>query len=94
MINKITGKMLPQHYQAEGLGFIHIINAYEEDGNIVLDAPFNPRKTGYDFVMMDVLKGDKIADLMARKGPFVGPAMRFKLLTGMQQGSHVLKLVD
>ena len=63
VFDKATGKMLPQHYQADGLSFVHSINAYEDqDGNIILDSPLNNKKPGFDFVMMEVLKGDNIAN--------------------------------
>ena len=31
---------VPLNYEADPMGFFHIINAYEESGHLVLDAPF------------------------------------------------------
>ena len=35
---------VPLNYEADPMGFYHIINAYEDSGHLVLDAPFKVRK--------------------------------------------------
>ena len=34
---------VPLNYEADPMGFYHIINAYEDSGHLVLDAPFKVR---------------------------------------------------
>merc|ERR1712029_807769 len=41
VVKKSTGEVVPINYVADPMAFFHIINAYEVDGHIVLDAPFN-----------------------------------------------------
>ena len=40
VIEKSTGNELPIKYEADPMGFVHTFNAYEDDGYIVLDAPW------------------------------------------------------
>ena len=40
---------VPLNYEADPMGFYHIINAYEESGHIVLDAPFKVSSSWYHF---------------------------------------------
>ena len=40
VVEKATGNIFPIKYEADPMGFFHMINAYEEDGFILLDAPF------------------------------------------------------
>ena len=35
---------VPLNYEADPMGFYHIINAYEDSGHLVLDAPFKVGK--------------------------------------------------
>ena len=55
IIEKTSGKVLPSQYTTEPMAYYHIINAYEENDHIILDAPFNSKQS-YDFMNMNLVK--------------------------------------
>jgi len=81
VVEKSTGKILPTNYEADAMGFFHIINAYEESGSLVLDAPFKSSPTSYDAFMTKFLASDPktYQDYMISLGPTAGLAKRWVL---------------
>ena len=81
VMEKSTGKFLPNKYEADPMGFYHVFNAYEEEGCVVLDAPFKPSPTSYDVFTVAELAAEPAAlrDYMARRGPAAGLARRWVL---------------
>ena len=55
IIEKTSGNVLPSQYTTEPMAYYHIINAYEENDHIILDAPFNSKQS-YDFMNMNLVK--------------------------------------
>lgn len=81
VLNKATGKLFPLKYEADAFGFFHGINAYEEDGFIVLDAPFKSSPVTYNTLKIEAL-GAPPAELqktMMAEDPVAGPCMRWVL---------------
>jgi len=65
VVEKATGKLLPIIYNTEPMAYFHIINAYEDQGHLIVDAPFNAAAS-YDFMRMDILKlkGKELSDFV------------------------------
>merc|ERR1719490_150025 len=63
------------------MGFYHIINAYEESGHLVLDAPFKANPVSYDVFMVKNLasKPDELREYMVQNGPASGTTKRWVL---------------
>ena len=59
-MKKSNGELIPINYEADPMGFIHIINAYEENDHIFVDAPF--KSTAIDYRYQNV----KSANLFIR----------------------------
>ena len=78
VLEKSSGNVLPLHYEADPMGFFHIINAYEESDHIVLDAAFKSSPVSYDVFMVDKLAAspDKLAEYMVAVGPASGLSKR------------------
>ena len=57
VVEKATGKIHPVKYEADPMGFFHMINAYEEDNFIVLDAPFKSSPVSYNVFQVKPLSG-------------------------------------
>ena len=49
IVKKSTGELIPINYEADPMGFIHIINAYEENDHIFVDAPFKSTAIDYRY---------------------------------------------
>ena len=81
VLRKSTGNLHPIQYESDPMGFFHIINAYEEGGNIILDAPFNSNPINYDSLKISNIGGslETIQENMTRLGPAAGPCLRFVL---------------
>ena len=58
VMEKATGKFVATNYEADAMGFYHIINAYEEDNCLVLDAPFVVQPMSYNVLTRQELAGD------------------------------------
>ena len=73
--------MSPVKYEADAFGFFHVINAYEEDGNLVLDAPFKSKPVSYNTYMVDKLAGssEEVSKYMNELGPAAGLTRRWVL---------------
>ena len=57
VVEKVTGNIFPVKYEADPMGFFHMINAYEEDGFILLDAPFKSSPVSYNVFKVKPLSG-------------------------------------
>jgi len=81
VMEKSTGNFLPTAYEGDPLGFYHIINAYEEDWYIIIDAPFKSTPTTYNVFMVEPLAGstDTLAKYMDANGPAAGTSKRWVL---------------
>eukprot|EP00091_Calanus_sinicus_P012415 TRINITY_DN2800_c0_g1_i3.p1 TRINITY_DN2800_c0_g1~~TRINITY_DN2800_c0_g1_i3.p1 ORF type:complete len:414 (-),score=43.25 TRINITY_DN2800_c0_g1_i3:647-1888(-) len=58
VMEKSTGKFLPTNYEADAMGFFHIINAYEENNCVIIDAPFKSSPVSYDAFLTEFLASD------------------------------------
>ena len=81
VVEKATGKITPIKYEGDPMGFFHIINAYEADGFIILDAPFKPSAISYNTLLIDELIApiDKLHENFMSNGPASGFARRWAL---------------
>ena len=81
VIEKATGKELPIKYEADPMGFVHTFNAYEDDGYIVLDAPWQSFPIQYHVGTISDLSGtpDQVKEYMLENGPVSGMSTRFVL---------------
>ena len=63
------------------MGFYHIFNAYEEDGFLILDAPFKSFPISYEVFHVEKLAGppDTLREYMISNGPAAGLARRWVL---------------
>ena len=63
------------------MGFIHIINAYEENDNIIIDAPFKSSLIEYNAGTISNLASppEKLKEFMMSYGPSTGLAVRWAL---------------
>ena len=79
VMEKSTGKILPTNYEADTMGFFHIINAYEENNCVILDAPFKSSPVSYDAFMTEFLASDPATyqDYMIARGPTAGLSKRW-----------------
>ena len=79
VMEKATGKFLPTNYEADAMGFYHIINAYEENDCLILDAPFKSSPVSYDAFMTKFLASDPktLQDYMVSLGPTAGLSKRW-----------------
>ena len=50
-MKKSNGELIPINYEADPMGFIHIINAYEENDHIFVDAPFKSTAIDYRYIL-------------------------------------------
>ena len=66
VVEKSTGNILPIKYEADPMGFFHMINAYEEDGFIILDAPFKSSPVSYNVFQVKPLSGNSSGHLLLR----------------------------
>ena len=57
VVEKSTGNSHPVKYEADPMGFFHMINAYEENDFIVLDAPFKSSPVSYSVFQVKPLSG-------------------------------------
>ena len=64
VVEKSTGNILPIKYEADPMGFFHMINAYEEDGFIILDAPFKSSPVSYNVFQVKPLSGNSSGHLL------------------------------
>ena len=55
VVEKSTGKIHPIKYEADPMGFSHLINAYEENDHIILDAPFRSSAEVYQIFQIKPL---------------------------------------
>ena len=58
VMRKSDGQILSTKYEADPQGFFHIFNAYEEDGHLILDAPFKSTPISYGVFTIDKLAAD------------------------------------
>ena len=81
VLNKATGKLFPLKYEADAFGFFHGINAYEENGYIVLDAPFKSSPVTYNSLKIEALGAPpaELQKIMMAEDPVAGPCMRWVL---------------
>jgi len=81
VMEKSTGKILETKYEGDAMGFYHIINAYEENGNIFLDAPFKASPTSYGAFTIANLASDPVTyqNYMMSTGPTAGISKRWVL---------------
>ena len=57
VVEKATGNIFPVKYEADPMGFFHMINAYEEDNFLILDAPFKSSPVSYNVFQVKPLSG-------------------------------------
>jgi len=81
VMEKSTGKILATKYEGDAMGFFHVINAYEENDNIFLDAPFKASPTSYGAFTIKNLASDPITyqNFMMSTGPTAGISKRWVL---------------
>ena len=81
IVEKSTGKLHPLKYEADPFGFFHAINAYEEDGHVILDAPFKSTPVSYNSLKIESLGAppSELQKTMMTEDPVAGPCMRFVL---------------
>ena len=81
VLDKSTGIIKSTKYEADPMGFYHIFNAYEEDGFLILDAPFKSVPISYEMFYVDQLAGspDTLREYMISNGPAAGLARRWVL---------------
>jgi len=81
VIEKSSGKRVPLNYEADPMGFYHIINAYEDSGHLVLDAPFKAQPISYNVFTVENLaaKPDQLKKYMIENGPAAGTSKRWVL---------------
>ena len=81
VIEKSTGNELPIKYEADPMGFVHTFNAHEEDGYIVLDAPWQSFPIMYHVGTISDLSvsPDQLKQYMLENGPAAGLSMRYVL---------------
>ena len=79
VVDKSTGIIKSTKYEGDPMGFYHIFNAYEEDGFLMLDAPFKSAPTSYELFYVDKLASDPdtLRDYMVTNGPAAGLAKRW-----------------
>jgi len=79
VVRKSDGQILSTKYEADPQGFFHIFNAYEEDGHLILDAPFKSTPISYGVFTIDKLAADPdtVQEYMIKNGPAAGPAKRW-----------------
>merc|ERR1711936_575974 len=95
VMEKESGKFLPTNYEADGMGFYHIINAYEENDCLVLDAPFKASPVSYNAFRTEFLASDPhtLQEYMISLGPTAGLSKRWVLpLTVPEKFKHPPKL--
>lgn len=87
VLDKVSGEFLPLTYEADPMGFFHIFNAYEDDGFLVLDAPFKSTPISYDVFRIAELSSspEQLAEYMKQKGPAAGLSKRWILPTKVQE---------
>lgn len=81
VLNKKSGEVSPIKYEADAFGFFHVINTFEEEGQLVLDAPFKAKPVSYNVFMVDKLSGsaEQVSQYMNDVGPAAGPTRRWVL---------------
>ena len=81
VLEKSTGIIKSTKYEGDPMGFYHIFNAYEEDGFLILDAPFKSVPISYEVFYVDKLAGppDTLREYMISNGPAAGLARRWVL---------------
>ena len=81
VVEKANGKIHPINYEADPMGFFHIINAYEDNGFIILDAPFKASPVSYSVFQTDPLSGppEQLKEYMIENGPAAGLSRRWEL---------------
>ena len=81
VLEKSTGIIKSTKYEGDPMGFYHIFNAYEEDGFLILDAPFKAVPISYEVFYVEQLAGspDSLRDYMISNGPAAGLAKRWVL---------------
>ena len=81
VMEKATGNISPIKYEADPMGFFHIINAYEDDGHIILDAPFKSSPVSYNVFQIAPLASppDQLKEYMNTHGPAAGLSRRWAL---------------
>lgn len=79
VLDKSTGIIKSTKYEGDPMGFYHIFNAYEEDGFLMLDAPFKSVPTSYEVFYVDKLASDPdtLRDYMVTNGPAAGLPRRW-----------------
>ena len=81
VLEKSTGVIKSTKYEGDPMGFYHIFNAYEEDGFLILDAPFKSVPISYEVFQVEKLAGDPdtLQEYMISNGPAAGLAKRWVL---------------
>ena len=79
ILDKSTGVIKTTKYEGDPMGFYHIFNAYEEDGFLILDAPFKSSPISYDVFTVSKLASDAdtLREYMISNGPAAGLAKRW-----------------
>merc|ERR1711892_491501 len=87
VMEKSTGKISPTKYEADAQGFYHIINAYEENDSLILDAPFKSSPTSYNAFMVKYLASDPLTyqNYMISLGPTAGLSKRWVIPLNIPQ---------
>ena len=82
---------MPINYEADPMGFFHIINAYEESRHLVLDAPFKSSPVSYNVFMVAPLSSgpEELSSYMQEKGPASGTSKRLVFLKVFYQTKNM-----
>merc|ERR1719277_372084 len=87
VVKKTTGEIHPVRYEADSMGFYHVINAYEEDDYLLLDAPFKASPVSYNLFRISKISSppEQLSNYMTEQGRTAGFTRRFAIPLNVEQ---------